>query len=130
LATFRSFRAFFLALSSNDKPSLLAWVSSKRLGSDEEGFRVAVHILFWWLRRIASARLAKSPTPPPVSGVGNEEWVAIGRLSAAATLDRWLKVWDKTYYLAAQVDACNLDRKQVLTTILYDVQRELHAAAF
>jgi DNA polymerase-3 subunit delta' len=129
LAACRLFRAFFQALSSNDKPALLALVANKRLGSDEEGFRVALHILFWWLRRIIRACLAKSPTMPILPGIKSEEWIAIGRLSTTATLDHWLKVWDKTYYLAAQVDAGNLDRKQVLTTILLDVQRELQAAA-
>ncbi|MFO1113835.1 MAG: hypothetical protein U1E35_08280 [Rhodospirillales bacterium] len=27
---------------------------------------------------------------------------ALRRLAAGATLDRWLKVWDKTHHLAAQ----------------------------
>jgi DNA polymerase III subunit delta' len=129
LAACRSFRAFFQALSNNDKPTLLALVGNRRLGSDEEGFRVALHILFWWLRRISRACLAKSSTAPIAPGIRSEEWITIGRVSAAATLDHWLKVWDKTYYLAAQVDAGNLDRKQVLTAILLDVLRELQAAA-
>jgi DNA polymerase III subunit delta' len=129
LAAFRLLRAFFQALSSNDKPTLLALVANKRLGSDEEGFRVALHILFWWLRRILPACMANSPTTSIFPGLNSEEWVPTGRLSAA-TLDHWLKVWDKTYYLAAQVDAGNLHRKQVFTTILLDVQRELQAAAF
>jgi hypothetical protein len=40
-----------------------------------------------------------------------------------AGLDHWLKVWDKTHHLAVQADAGNLDRKQVLTTILLELQR-------
>jgi DNA polymerase III subunit delta' len=129
LVACRFFRAFFQALSSSDKPTLLALVANKRLGSDEEGFRVALHILFWWLRRIARACMAKSPTMSIFPGLDCEEWVPTGRLSVAAALDHWLKVWEKTYYLVAQVDAGNLDRKQVFTTILLDVQRELQTAA-
>ncbi len=52
------------------------------------------------------------------------------RLAAAATLDHWLKVWDKSHRLAAQADTGNLDRKQVLTTILLEMQRELRPARF
>lgn len=128
LAACRFFRAFFQALSSNDKPTLLALVANKRLRSDEEGFRVALHILFWWLRRIARACMAKSTTMSISSGPHCQEWVPTGPLSVPAALDHWLKVWEKTYYLAAQVDAGNLDRKQVFTTILLDLQRERQTA--
>lgn len=128
LAACRLFRAFFQALSSNDQQTSLALVADKRLGADEEGFRIALHILFWWLRRIARACVTHSPTRPIVSEMKSGDCIAIGRLAAAAPLDHWLKVWEKTYYLSAHVDAGNLDRKQVLTTILLDVQRELHAA--
>ena len=62
------------------------------------------------------------------AGRSSEEATAIDRLAAAAALDHWLKVWDKTHHLAAQADAGNLDRKQVLTTILLDMQRELQLA--
>lgn len=129
LAACRFFRAFFQALASNDNQTLLTLVADKRLGANEEGFRVALHILFWWLRMIARACLTDSPTKLRVPETTNEDCIAIRRLAAAAMLDHWLKVWDKTSYLAAQVDAGKLDRKQVLTTILLNVQRELHISA-
>ena len=118
LTVCRSLRAFFHALSNNDRKTLMASVANSGLGADEEGFRVASHILLWWVRRIARASLARFPPGSP-----GEQEGAIGRAAAAAALDHWLKVWDKTNYLAAQADAGNLDRKQVLTTILLDLQR-------
>lgn len=118
LTVCRSLRTFFHALSRNDRKTLMASVANSGLGADEEGFRVASHILLWWVRRIARASLARFPPGSP-----GEQEGAIGGAAAAAALDHWLKVWDKANYLAAQADAGNLDRKQVLTTILLDLQR-------
>lgn len=120
LTVCRSLRAFFHALSNNDRKTLMASVANSGLGADEEGFRVASHILLWWVRRIARASLARFPPGSPQAG---EQEGAIGGAAAAAALDHWLKVWDKTHHLAVQADAGNLDRKQVLTTILLDLQR-------
>lgn len=120
LTVCRSLRTFFHALFNHDRKTLMASVANSGLGADEEGFRVASHILLWWVRRIARARLA--PFPPGSPEVSEQEG-AIGRAAAAAALDHWLKVWDKTHHLTAQADAGNLDRKQVLTTILLDLQR-------
>lgn len=120
LTVCRSLRTFFHALSNRDRKTLMASVANSGLGADEEGFRVASHILLWWVRRIARARLAPFP---PGSPEASEQEGAIGRAAAAAALDHWLKVWDKTHHLTAQADAGNLDRKQVLTTILLDLQR-------
>jgi DNA polymerase III subunit delta' len=120
LTVCRSLRAFFHALSNNDRKTLMASVANSGLGADEEGFRVASHILLWWVRRIARASLSRFPPGSPQAG---EQDGAIGRAAAAAALDHWLKVWDKTHHLAVQADAGNLDRKQVLTTILLDLQR-------
>jgi DNA polymerase-3 subunit delta' len=118
----RSFRDFFQALANQDRKTLVAAAANVALGLDEEQFRVASHILFWWLRRIARACLSSAPAVP------NEKVAAIEGLAAAAALDHWMKVWDKSHRLAAQADAGNLDRKQVLTTILLEVQRGLQLA--
>ena len=125
----RSFRDFFQALANQDRKTLVAAAANVALGSDEEQFRVASHILSWWLRRIARACLSGAPAVVSTSAaVPNAKATAIEGLAAAAALDHWLKVWDKSHRLAAQADTGNLDRKQVLTTILLEVQRELHPA--
>jgi DNA polymerase III subunit delta' len=125
----RSFRDFFQALANQDRKTLVAAAANVAPGSDEDQFRVASHILSWWLRRITRACLSGAPavvSTPAV--VPNAKATAIEGLAAAAALDHWLKVWDKSHRLAAQADTGNLDRKQVLTTILLEVQRELHPA--
>ena len=124
----RWFRTFFQALSNGDEQASLVSIANSGLGLDQAGFRVASHILFSWLRRIARVSLSGSSTSLSSTSALREEEITVDRLAAAAALDRWLKVWDKTYHLAAQADAGNLDRKQVFTTILLYVQRELQRA--
>jgi DNA polymerase III subunit delta' len=129
LAVDRSFRDFFRALAARDRRALVAAAANVAPGPapDEEQFRVASHILFWWLRRIARACLSGAPAvSSAASAPPSEEATAIESLAAASALDHWLKVWDKSHHLAAQADAGNLDRKQVLMTILLEMQRELH----
>jgi DNA polymerase-3 subunit delta' len=125
----RSFRDFLRALAERDRRALVAAAANVALGSgpDEEQFSVASHILFWWLRRIARTCLSgASAVSSAASKPSGEETTAIESLAGAGALDHWLKVWDKSHHLAAQADAGNLDRKQVLTTILLEMQRELH----
>jgi DNA polymerase-3 subunit delta' len=126
LVVYRSFRDFFRALAEQDRRALVAAAANVALGSghEEEQFSVASHILFWWLRRIARSGL--SAVSSAASKPSGEETTAIESLAGAAALDHWLKVWDKSHHLAAQADAGNLDRKQVLTTILLEMRRELH----
>jgi DNA polymerase III subunit delta' len=129
LAVDRSSRDFFRALAARDRRALVAAAANVAPGPapDEEQFRVASHILFWWLRRIALACLSGAPAvSSAASAPPSEEATAIESLAAASALDHWLKVWDKSHHLAAQADAGNLDRKQVLMTILLEMQRELH----
>ena len=76
LTVCRSLRAFFHALSDNDRKTLMASVANSGLGADEEGFRVASHILLWWVRRIARASLGRFPPGSPEAG---EQEGAIGR---------------------------------------------------
>ena len=133
LVVSRSFRDFFEALANHDQKTLVAAAANVAPGpaADEEQFRVASHILFWWLRRITRACLSDAPAVSSATlAPPGEEPTTMERLAAAATLDHWLKVWDKSHRLAAEADTGNLDRKQVLTTILLEMQRELRPARF
>jgi hypothetical protein len=40
-------------------------------------------------------------------------WAAVPQQSAAS-LDRWIEVWDKTRRLFGEAESLNLDRKQVV----------------
>ena len=132
LAVGRSFRDFFQAIANQDRKTIVAAAANVAPAPvlDEEQFRVASHILFWWLRGIARACLSASPAVSSALAPPGEKATTMEGLAAAATLDHWLKVWDKSHRLAAQADTGNLDRKQVLTTILLEVQRDLHLARF
>ena len=46
----------------------------------------------------------------------------LARLAPAASLDRWLEVWDNTSRLLARADSANLDRKQVLLNVFLDLE--------
>jgi DNA polymerase III subunit delta' len=127
----RSFRDFFRALANQDGRTLAATAANVALASDEEQFRVASHVLSWWLRRIVRACLSGAAAVSSAPGVAPvDEATTIEGLAAPGALDHWLQVWDKSHRLAAQADTGNLDRKQVLTTILLEVQRELRLARF
>lgn len=131
LKAWRTLATMFAALADGDDRPLLAYASDPP-SSDADGFRVTAHLLSWWLRTLARAAAAGPGDPfslavPPVPGLG-EGAVIVRRLAAAGTLDRWLKVWDKTHRLIGQAAAGNLDRKQALTTVLLDMRCEVWAA--
>lgn len=124
---FRAARAFFRKLADGDAKAVMADVAEAGGAMDEDRFQVTVHVLSWWLRRIAGASL--SPQLPGGRGtLGDEDSALAGRLAAAVALDRWLGVWDKTQRLLAEAAAGNLDRRQALVTALLHVHRELYPA--
>ncbi|MEO8558537.1 MAG: DNA polymerase III subunit delta' [Rhodospirillales bacterium] len=80
-----------------------------RPGADGD-FRTLGFVLGWWLETMVR------------SGARGEGAVEIlpgdaairAKLEAAASLDRWVDVWEKIGQLFARADAVNLDRKQVV----------------
>lgn len=125
LASWRTLAAALDALSRNDSRPLLAYAADPSAGSDPETFRGVAQMLSWWLRKLAHACAAGPSGEPAVASALQESVPALRRLAGGATLDRWLKVWDKTHHLAAQAASGNLDRKQVLTTVLLDLACEV-----
>ncbi|HYN37796.1 MAG TPA: DNA polymerase III subunit delta', partial [Rhodospirillales bacterium] len=129
LAAWRTLAATFAALADGDDRPLLAYAADPPAAGDAEAFRVTAHLLSWWLRtvaRVCAAGTADGAAALSLPAPGDSARI-LQRLAAAATLDRWLKVWDKTQLLAGQAAAGNLDRKQALTTILLDLRREARA---
>lgn len=74
----------------------------------EEKFRTATELLGWWVARTIRAGAAEMA-------------------SRQGGLDRWMEVWDKINRLAVQSDALNLDRKQVMLSLFFAVQRAARA---
>jgi DNA polymerase III subunit delta' len=89
---------------------LLHRLGDKLGGRDQEAqFDMAVELLGWWFARMA--RIAATGERPETQ-LFEGEMALIGRMQAAASLDRWLSVWEKVTRLFDRVRSVNLDRKQ------------------
>ena len=89
---------------------LLHKLGDKLAGRDQDAqFDLAVELLGWWFARFA--RMAATGETPETQ-LFEGETALIARLQAAASLDRWLAVWEKVSRLFDRVRAVNLDRKQ------------------
>jgi DNA polymerase III subunit delta' len=53
---------------------------------------------------------------------GSEEQRVLAGLAPAASLDRWLEVWEKTHRLLVRAENANLDRKQVVLDLFLTLQ--------
>jgi DNA polymerase-3 subunit delta' len=107
-----------------DVPAVHEFADRLGRGSDEaSGFRTAIDLLSGW-----SARLAKTAAgaPPPTEIIAGETAFA-RRLAGAATLDRWIAVWDKIARLAGRTESANLDRKQVLLNAVLEIAETTRA---
>lgn len=115
-------RRLFLALPAVDAAGLHR-LCDQALKQGDEGFAVLADVIRWWLARLL--RAAGVGEAPAQGGAGDADAAALARVAAAAPLDRWLEVWDKTTRLLAVVDSANLDRKQVLLSIFLDIEATL-----
>ncbi|MED5395534.1 MAG: DNA polymerase III subunit delta', partial [Pseudomonadota bacterium] len=81
----------------------------------DQAFRTGTELLTWWLSRLirtlSTADTAYGPT------LDEDERAEFTRLGHAATLDRWLQVWDKITRLLARTGGANLDHKQVVLNV-------------
>jgi DNA polymerase-3 subunit delta' len=64
------------------------------------------------------ARLIRAASTGRDDGSGPDR-AAVERLARAASLDRWLEVWEKTRGLLARAESANLDRKQVIFELFF-----------
>jgi DNA polymerase-3 subunit delta' len=89
---------------------LLHKLGDKLGGRDQDAqFDLAVELLGWWFARMARmAATGETPEPQLFEG----EMALVGRMQAAASLDRWLELWEKVSRLFDRVRAVTLDRKQ------------------
>ena len=89
---------------------LLHRLGDKLAGRDQEAqFELALELLGWWFARFA--RMAATGQSPEMQ-LFEGEAALVARMQAAASLDRWLAVWEKVSRLFDRVRTVNLDRKQ------------------
>lgn len=99
-----------LASWPNLDAGLLHRLGDKLGGRDQDAhFDLAIELLGWWFARMA--RMAATGERPETQ-LFEGEMALIGRMQAAASLDRWLSLWEKVSRLFDRVRAVNLDRKQ------------------
>ena len=82
----------------------------------EDLFATAMTLLRGRLSRLVRLRAA----PASLARSGEGDWAE--RLAQAASLDRWLDVWEKITRLLARVDGANLDRKQVVLNVFLTLE--------
>jgi DNA polymerase III subunit delta' len=109
LAIYGRLSTLLRALPETDVPALHAMADKFGGAAGEPSFRIATELLLRWLERMI--RGAASGVTPAEVAPG--EAGAMARLAAAARLDRWLELWEKTARLFAGAEELNLDRKQV-----------------
>ncbi len=132
LASWRRIGSVLGSLAADDPRPALAWAAEAPAESDGDAIEMTLQLLLWWLRQLARAgvgtagsdALLHAAIAQPVADAS-----ALQRWAAAAPLDRWLKVWDKTHHLAVQAAGGNLDRRQVLATVLLDLACEVCPAS-
>lgn len=132
LASWRRIESVLGSLADDDPRPALAWAAEAQAESDGYAIEMTLQLLLWWLRQVVRAGVgnadsdaaARASVSQPVADTS-----ALQRLAAAAPLDRWLQVWDKTHHLAVQAAGGNLDRRQVLATVLLDLACEICPAS-
>ncbi|MCU0893016.1 MAG: DNA polymerase III subunit delta' [Rhodospirillales bacterium] len=112
-------QTLFLSLPALDALALHRLLD-QALKQGDDGFAVLSELVRWWLGRLV--RTAADADDGPTAGGRAADAAALAKVAAAAPLDRWLEVWDKTTRLLAVTDSANLDRKQVLLSIFLDIE--------
>jgi len=121
------YRELMLLLSHLPRPPVAAlhlYGDKLARNGAEEKFRTATELLGWWLGRLARSGARGEGGPPPI--VPEEEGLA-GRMLAAAGVDRWMAVWEKTNRLADDTSRLNLDRKQAMLSVFHALQSAMKA---
>ncbi len=90
-----------------------------KAGSDD-AFRTATGLLRWWLARLILA--AAGSRKQGAGHFSSDDEALIGRLAAAAGLDRWFEVWEKINRLLDKTDPINLSRKQVVLNVFLTLE--------
>lgn len=107
----RDVESLLQSLPLVDIVSLHAFGDRLARSGAEETFATAMELLRWWLGRLIRVRAGQGPSRQAAEAA----WIA--SLASAASLDRWLQVWEKISRLLARTESVNLDRKQVVLNV-------------
>lgn len=73
------------------------------------------------------ARMVRSEAGGKAAEILPGESALMGRLAGGRSLDQWVEVWEKIAHLFARTAAVNLDRKQVVLSVLLTLQSAARA---
>ena len=128
LTLYANLTALLAGLPNVDTPALHRLGDAVARAGADDTFKTVAELYRSWLVRLIRQAAVGAAHPGPAIGEPEEgaapatdERALLSRLAAAAPLDRWLEVWEKTNRLLARTDSANLDRKQVLLTLFLDL---------
>jgi len=109
-----------------DVPQLHAFADKLARKDAEASYRAAVDMHVDLLARLA--RAVADPRPPAEVLPG--EAAALKRLAGRRSLDRWRELWENSRRLVRRSEAVNIDRKQVVLTLLLALDDDRLIAQF
>lgn len=77
-------------------------------------YRMFLQLFFGWMERLIRQHASNSAAADIMAGESEQ----IARISAMAGVDRWLDLWEKMGELVNRADSVNLDRKQVIVSLM------------
>ncbi|NQU61183.1 MAG: DNA polymerase III subunit delta' [Rhodospirillales bacterium] len=124
LEIYRDMTGLLETMPKLDVAALHAFGSKLGRAGTEEKFRTAGGLLRWWLARLIVVAAGGSEAIPRFTA---SEEALMGRLGAAAGLDRWLEVWEKINHLLTKTDHVHLDRKQVVLNVFLAIENAVRS---
>lgn len=85
----------------------------------DASYRLFMEYLSGWLERLV--RFSASGDTPYF--VHAREEALFQRLAATCRVDRWIEVWEKMHKLEIRAETLNMDRKQLLVSLLFSISQ-------
>lgn len=106
------------AMPNPDTDALHGFAERLSQGGEGGTFRLGGDLVTWWLARLARASASGHVPEPVLTG----EDAVMRRLCDGVALERLLDLWDKAIRLFGDAEHRNYDRKQVVLTLLLEIQ--------
>lgn len=85
----------------------------------DASYRLFLEFLSSWLERLI--RFSASGDTPYV--IHADEEALFQRLASTCGVDRWIEVWEKMHSLEIRAEGLNMDRKQLLVSLLFSISK-------
>lgn len=110
LELYRELAGLLQGLPRLDVPAVHTLAGKVTRRGAEQAYASLMELMSDWLVRLIRTGAGREAADDIVAGEGE----AMRRLAAAASLDRWVEVWEKISQSAARAEALNMDRKLVI----------------